>query len=174
MVSAFIELSLVCLIALAVLSVAKPFKADVNKAVRLSLAFAFFALVGYSTHLYIPIRSELNPIIDENNPEINIRDDQGNLQLGNLFKSENWEAFNNFVERKQYGSESMLSRAFYRRSQIAHQVLSFPSMSYGGYQMAQYTPYKVGGVNYANGVYTFDASENEPLLFLGFCFKQLG
>ena len=170
MVSAFIELSLVCLIALAVLSVAKPFKADVNKAVRLSLAFAFFALVGYSTHLYIPIRSELNPIIDENNPEINIRDDQGNLQLGNLFKSENWEAFNNFVERKQYGSESMLSRAFYRRSQIAHQVLSFPSMSYGGYQMAQYTPYKVGGVNYANGVYTFDASENEPLERFGFKF----
>ena len=170
MVSAFIEISFVCLVVLAVLSVAQPFKAEVNKAVRLSLAFAFFALVGYSTHLYIPIRSELNPIIDENNPEINIRDDQGNLQLGNLFKSENWEAFNNFVERKQYGSESMLSRAFYRRSQIAHQVLSFPSMSYGGYQMAQYTPYKVGGVNYANGVYTFDASENEPLERFGFKF----
>nr|WP_290747145.1 DUF2723 domain-containing protein [Fibrobacter sp. UBA4309] len=170
MVSAFIELSLACLVVLAVLSVAKPFNANVNKAVRLSLAFAFFALIGYSTHLYIPIRSELNPIIDENNPEINIRDDQGNLQLGNLFKSENWEAFNNFVERKQYGSESMLTRAFYRRSQLAHQVLAFPSMSYGGYQMAQYLPYKVGGVNYANGVYTFDASENEPIERFGFKF----
>lgn len=170
MVSAFIELSLACLVVLAVLSVAKPFNANVNKAVRLSLAFAFFALIGYSTHLYIPIRSELNPIIDENNPEINIRDDQGNLQLGNLFKSENWEAFNNFVERKQYGSESMLTRAFYRRSQLAHQVLAFPSMSYGGYQMAQYTPFKVGGVNYANGVYTFDASENEPIERFGFKF----
>ena len=170
MVSAFIEISLVCLIVLAVLSVAKPFAPNVNKAVRLSLAFAFFALVGYSTHLYIPIRSELNPVIDENDPEINIRDDQGNLQLGNLFKSENWEAFNNFVERKQYGSESMISRAFYRRSRIAHQLFSFPSMSYGGYQMAQYLPYKVGGVNYANGVYTFDASENEPLERFGIKF----
>ena len=170
MVSAFIEISLVCLIVLAVLSVAKPFAPNVNKAVRLSLAFAFFALIGYSTHLYVPIRSELNPIIDENDPEINIRDEQGNLQLGNLFKSENWEAFNNFVERKQYGSESMISRAFYRRSRIAHQLFSFPSMSYGGYQMAQYLPYKVGGVNYANGVYTFDASENEPLERFGIKF----
>jgi hypothetical protein len=170
MVSAFIEISLVCLVVLAILTAIKPFTPNVNKAVRLSLAFAFFALVGYSTHLYIPIRSELNPIIDENDPEINIRDDQGNLQLGNLFKSENWESFNNFVERKQYGSESMLSRAFYRRSQLAHQVLSFPSMSYGGYQMAQYLPYKVGGVNYANGVYTFDASENEPLERFGIKF----
>ena len=170
MVSAFIEISLACLVSLAILTAIKPFTLNVNKAIRLSLAFAFFALVGYSTHLYIPIRSELNPIIDENDPEINIRDEQGNLQLGNLFKSENWESFNNFVERKQYGSESMLSRAFYRRSQLAHQVLSFPSMSYGGYQMAQYLPYKVGGVNYANGVYTFDASENEPLERFGIKF----
>ena len=170
MVSAFIEISLVCLVVLAILTAIKPFAPNVNKAVRLSLAFAFFALVGYSTHLYVPIRSELNPIIDENDPEINIRDEQGNLQLGNLFKSENWEAFNNFVERKQYGSESMISRAFYRRSRITHQLFSFPSMSYGGYQMAQYLPYKVGGVNYANGVYTFDASENEPLERFGIKF----
>ena len=175
MVSAFIEISLTCLVVLAVLTLAKPFSPKMNHAVKLSLAFAFFALIGYSTHLYIPIRSELNPIIDENDPEINIRDEQGNLQLGNIFKGENWEAFNNFVERKQYGSESMLTRAFYRRSQIAHQVLSFPNMSYGGYQMAQYLPYKVGGVNYANGVYTFDPSENVPLERFGKKFPtQMG
>ena len=48
MVSAFIELSLGCLVVLAVLSVAKPFNAKVNKAVRLSLAFSFFALIGYT------------------------------------------------------------------------------------------------------------------------------
>ena len=167
MVSAFIEISLACLVVLAVLTFVKPFAPKTNHAIKLSLAFAFFALIGYSTHLYIPIRSELNPIIDENDPEINIRDEQGNLQLGNLFKSGNWEAFNNFVERKQYGSESMLTRAFYRRSQIAHQVLAFPNMSYGGYQTAQYLPYKVGGVNYANGVYTFDKGDNVPLTRFG-------
>lgn len=171
MVSAFIEISLICLVVLAILAALKPFKAGMNHSVRLSLAFAFFALIGYSTHLYIPIRSELNPTIDENNPEINIRDDQGNLQLGNLFKAENWDAFNAFIERKQYGSESMISRAFYRRSRTAHQFLSFPHMGFGGYQMAQYLPYKVGEVNYANGVYTFDAADNQPVERLGLKFN---
>lgn len=171
MVSAFIEISFLCLIALSILCLVKPVKnAGVQRSMRLSLAFAFFALIGYSTHLYIPIRSELNPIIDENDPEINIRDEQGNLQLGNLFKDENWVAFNNFIERKQYGSESMISRAFYRRSRVSHQFLSFPHMGYGGYQMAQYLPYKVGDVNYANGVYTFDASDNQPVERLGIKF----
>jgi len=171
MVSAFIEISFLCLIALSILCLAKPFKSKgVQRSMRLSLAFAFFALIGYSTHLYIPIRSELNPIIDENDPEINIRDEQGNLQLGNLFKDENWVAFNNFIERKQYGSESMISRAFYRRSRLSHQFLSFPHMGYGGYQMAQYLPYKVGDVNYANGVYTFDAGDNQPVERFGIKF----
>ena len=171
MVSAFIEISFICLIALSILCLAKPIKnKGVQRSMRLSLAFAFFALIGYSTHLYIPIRSELNPIIDENDPEINIRDEQGNLQLGNLFKDENWVAFNNFIERKQYGSESMISRAFYRRSRISHQFLSFPHMGYGGYQMAQYLPYKVGDVNYANGVYTFDAADNQPVERFGIKF----
>ena len=171
MVSAFIEISFICLIALSILCLAKPIKnKGVQRSMRLSLAFAFFALIGYSTHLYIPIRSELNPIIDENDPEINIRDEQGNLQLGNLFKDENWVAFNNFIERKQYGSESMISRAFYRRARISHQFLSFPHMGYGGYQMAQFLPYKVGDVNYANGIYTFDAADNQPVERFGIKF----
>lgn len=170
MVSAFIEISLVMLVLLAILTAVKPFKGGIQHAIRLSLAFTFFALVGYSTHLYIPIRSELNPNIDENNPEINIFDEQGNLQLGNLFKDENWVSFNNFIERKQYGSESMISRAFYRRSNIFHQFLSFPHMGYGGYQIAQYLPFKVGEVNSYGGLYSFDIQDNAPMERFGIKF----
>jgi hypothetical protein len=170
-VSGFLILGLGCIAVLAVLMFAKPFNADVMKSIRLSLAFAIVALVGYSSHLYIPIRSELNPAIDENDPEINIRDDEGNLQLKNLFVEENWKAFNDFIGRKQYGSESMISRAFYRRGQIAHQFMSFPHMGFGGYQIAQYLPYKVGGVTFlANGAYAFDAYENVPTERLGIQF----
>lgn len=169
-VSDFIKIALVTALALGVLSLLKVGSAEFAKSVRLSLAFALVALLGYSSHLYLPIRSEMNPAIDENDPEINFRDEQGNLQLGNLFDSNNWKAFNDFVERKQYGSESMLSRAMHRRAQTAHQFLSFPNMGYGGYQIAQYLPFKVGGLNYAGGTYAFDPMENAPLKRFGVYF----
>lgn len=169
-VSNFIAIALVTAIVLGGLAIIKVGSQEFNRSVRLSLAFALVALLGYSSHLYLPIRSELNPAIDENDPEINFRDDQGNLQLGNLFDSENWKSFNDFVERKQYGSESMLSRAMHRRAQVAHQFLSFPNMGYGGYQIAQYLPFKVGGLNYSGGTYVFDPMENAPLKRFGFYF----
>ncbi len=167
-VAGFIAISLVTAIVLAIMSLVKTDNLEFNKSVRLSLAFALVAMIGYSSHLYIPIRSELNPVIDENDPELNFKDEQGNLQLGKLFESENWTAFNGFLARKQYGSEGMLSRAFHRRAQTAHQFLSFPNMGYGGYQIAQYLPFKVGGVTFGNGTYAFDPSENVPLKRFGF------
>ena len=170
MVDSFLVLTLVCILVLGILSFIKIIPGNWMRSIRLSLAFSIFALIGYSTHLYIPIRSELNPIIDENNPEFNIRDEQGNLQLGNLTKSENWKQFNDFVMRKQYGSESMIDRAFYRRGSLAHQFLSFPHMGFGGYQMAQYLPYKVGEVSFGDGVYTFEPGDNQPLERLGVKF----
>lgn len=169
-VSKFILISLVLLVVLGVMSVMVASKTELAKNVRLSLAFVVVAMLGYSSHLYIPIRSELNPVIDENDPEIDFRDDAGNLQLGKLLDSKNWSAFNDFLERKQYGSEGMLSRAFFRRAQISHQFLSFPNMGFGGYQVAQYLPFKVGGVTYGNGVYAFDPSENVPLKRFGISF----
>lgn len=169
-VSKFILISLVLLVVLGVMSVMVASKTELAKNVRLSLAFVVVAMLGYSSHLYIPIRSELNPVIDENDPEIDFRDDAGNLQLGKLLDLDNWSAFNDFLERKQYGSEGMLSRAFFRRAQISHQFLSFPNMGFGGYQVAQYLPFKVGGVTYGNGVYAFDPSENVPLKRFGISF----
>ncbi|MCQ2097072.1 MAG: DUF2723 domain-containing protein [Fibrobacter sp.] len=170
MVDSFLKLTFGCIVVLGILSFINAIPKKWMRSIRLSLAFSVFALIGYSTHLYIPIRSELNPVIDENNPEFNIRDEQGNLQLGNLTKSENWKQFNDFVMRKQYGSESMIDRAFYRRGSLAHQFLSFPHMGYGGYQIAQYLPFKVGEVSYGNGVYAFEASDNQPLERFGIKF----
>ena len=63
---------------------------------------ATLAVVGFSSHLYIPIRSSLNPIIDENDPQTRT-------------------SFVDYLARKQYGSESMISRMFWRRGSWGHQ-----------------------------------------------------
>ena len=60
-----------------------------------------FAL-GYSTYLALYIRSGLNPAIDENDPE-------------------NWRAFLAFVNREQYGTESMLLSMLNPRADRAYQ-----------------------------------------------------
>ena len=56
------------------------------------LALALLLMViGYSTHLYLPIRAAQHPAINEGNPS-------------------NWERLRDLLERKQYGSTSMLER----------------------------------------------------------------
>ncbi|MGL1901553.1 MAG: DUF2723 domain-containing protein [Fibrobacterales bacterium] len=129
---------------------------ELKKNMRLSFWIGMVALIGFSTHAYIPIRSSLNPIIDENNPELALKD---------VFTWEAWKPFNDFVGRKQYGSESMLKRSFHRRGQLQNQILSFPHMGYGGYQFAQYFPWKVGEVRYTKpGEYIVDPGENDPVV----------
>ncbi len=73
---------------------------------RWALPFALFTVMaaGYSPHIYIPVRSQQNPAIDENNPET-------------------WENFKGFLERKQYGAESMLERALTRRGTWKSQLV---------------------------------------------------
>jgi hypothetical protein len=161
----FIPATLILLLALLLAVALTGREAPIRREFTLSLWFTIVALVGFSTHLYIPIRSELNPVIDENNPELNVKDENGKLQLSNLLNGENWTAFNNFVERKQYGSESMINRAFYRRGELSNQVLTFPHMGYGGYQIAQFLPYKVGEVLYYQpGLYTVTPEDNPPVV----------
>jgi len=166
-ISSFLTFSLVLLAVLLVLWFSTK-KNAFHKDISLALAFTIVALLGFSTHLYIPIRSSLNPVIDENDPEVVIRDEAGNVQLKNLLPykdNPSWRAFYDYLERKQYGSESMIERSFYRRSQFENQLLAFPHMGYGGYQIAQYTPFKQGDVDYYRpGLYAISLEDNPPVV----------
>ncbi|MGB2697173.1 MAG: DUF2723 domain-containing protein, partial [Candidatus Zixiibacteriota bacterium] len=85
----------------------------------LSFSLVLVALVGYSAQGYIPIRSNLNPAIDENNPD-------------------NWERFKYFLERKQYGQQSMMERMFTRRGSWESQFGAHPRMGFWGFFREQY------------------------------------
>jgi hypothetical protein len=86
----------------------------------LACALLLAGIVGYSTHLYIPIRAVQHPTINENDPS-------------------SFDRFESYVERKQYGQESMISRMFYRRGTLAHQFGRYQNMGLGGYLWDQYT-----------------------------------
>jgi hypothetical protein len=167
-ISNFITWSLILLVVLFVMWLTAK-ESRFYKDISLSLALTIIALIGFSTHLYIPIRSALKPTINENAPEISLRDNDGNFKLQNLlpYKSnKSWRAFYDYLERKQYGSESMISRSLYRRAQFENQILAFPHMGYGGWQIAQYTPFKPGEIMYykRGGIYTADPENNPPVV----------
>ncbi len=86
-----------------------------------NVCLILLACIGYSSYSYIPIRSHLNPVIDENNPE-------------------EWRELLSFIERKQYGSESMLARMFYRRGRWSSQFGVYSNIGFIGYQLSQYIP----------------------------------
>jgi len=106
----------------------------------LSFMLVLVALVGFSSHLYIPIRSGLDPAIDENNPS-------------------DWVSFKYFLERKQYGQESMVERMFYRRGSLGNQFGVHPRMGFWGFFREQYTqrslwflPVLLGGFGLWSGI----------------------
>jgi len=86
---------------------------------RFCFFLALFAIIGYSVHLFIPIRSALEPMINENHPST-------------------WNAFIGFLERKQYGSESMISRMFWRRGFWSSQFGIEGHMGFGGFHLTQF------------------------------------
>ncbi|MCD6163528.1 MAG: DUF2723 domain-containing protein [candidate division Zixibacteria bacterium] len=83
-------------------------------------AISVAAVLGYSTHLYIPIRANQKPAINENNPD-------------------NWQRFKSLLERKQYGQESMATRMFSRRGTWANQFGTHKHMGLWGYFRDQYS-----------------------------------
>ncbi len=76
-------------------------------------------VAGYSSQLFIPIRSSLDPAIDENDPD-------------------DWASFKSFLERSQYGQQSMISRMFHRRGTWANQLGTKERMGFWGFFREQY------------------------------------
>lgn len=85
----------------------------------LALLIAGAALIGFSSHGYIWIRSAERPRINQNDPQTVKR-------------------FIYYLERKQYGQESMFSKMFKRRASWAHQIGDFPRMGFGGFLVQQW------------------------------------
>ncbi len=100
---------------------------EARKKWRFCFWVAFFAFLGYSVHIYIPIRSALEPIIDENHPVVEFTE-----------SGVKWDAFKGFLERKQYGSESMIARMFWRRGSWSKQFGIDAHMGYGGFHLTQF------------------------------------
>ncbi|MCB2201443.1 DUF2723 domain-containing protein [bacterium] len=85
-----------------------------------SVVMLLVAVIGFSVHVYIPVRSAEDPFINENNP------------------SRSLEATIQFIERKQYGSESMVERMFNRRAEWSNQFGTHERMGFWGFFRDQY------------------------------------
>ncbi len=90
----------------------------------ISFSIICAAIIGYSVQAFIPIRSALDPAIDENNPS-------------------DWQSFKGFLERKQYGQESMIGRMFYRRATWANQFGAKERMGFWGFFREQFMDKKL-------------------------------
>jgi tetratricopeptide (TPR) repeat protein len=85
----------------------------------LAFVLVTVAILGWSVHAYIPIRSQLDPAIDQNDPET-------------------WKAFTGYLERKQYGEKSMFTRAMTRRGEWANQFGQHQRMGFWGFFDREY------------------------------------
>ncbi len=87
---------------------------------RTALLILAVAVAGFSVQLFIPIRSAQHPYINENNPSQSLAQTIG------------------FLERKQYGSESMIERMFKRRAEWENQFGTWRRMGFWGFFQEQY------------------------------------
>jgi len=94
-------------------------KSENYKSWFLALTIMLAAAAGFSTQAYIPIRAAEKPAINENSPS-------------------DWDSFKGFLERKQYGQESMFHRMFARRASWINQFATHPRFGFLGIFNAQY------------------------------------
>jgi len=102
---------------------------------KTGLTILMLAVIGYSVHAFVPIRSSLNPRIDEN------------------FTSRNFSSMIDFLDRKQYGKQSMVERMFERRAEWGHQFGRHAHMGFWSYFEEQYGMSKVFGVLFVLGLF---------------------
>ena len=88
---------------------------------RFCFWFVLLALAGYTLQAFIPLRSLLDPAIDENNPD-------------------SWERFMAYLERKQYGQTSMLEGMFHRKGSWLSQFGVHRRMGYWGFFRQGWAP----------------------------------
>jgi len=113
---------------------------------KTGLAILLAVFIGYSFHLFIPIRSAHNPRIDENNPSRNF-----SMAPWAFFDGQN-ETFINYLDRKQYGSELMVERSFKRRGTWAHQFGRHAHMGFWSYFETQYGLTPIFGIVFLLGL----------------------
>lgn len=87
---------------------------------RAALLVLAMAVAGFSVQYFIWVRSAQKPYINENNP------------------SQSWAQMRGFLERKQYGNQSMTERMFVRRASWENQFGTWRRMGYWGFFQDQY------------------------------------
>lgn len=85
-----------------------------------ALAILGIAVIGFSVHLFLPIRADHQPNINESDP------------------SESVAKAIDYLERKQYGSQSMVERMFKRRAEWTNQFGNYRRMGFWGFLNQQF------------------------------------
>ncbi len=86
----------------------------------LALATIAVSLTAFSVNSYTLIRARAHPEINENDPST-------------------LEDFQDYINRKQYGSKSMWEKMFTRRAKWSNQFGNHPRMGFWGFYRTQYT-----------------------------------
>lgn len=92
-----------------------------NKQLAVPFLMVLAGFTAFTVHTYVPIRAELRPAINENAPTY-----------------KDWGAFERFLDRKQYGQESMVERMFERRGDWSNQFGTHRRMGFWGFFWKQY------------------------------------